>query len=298
MRIHFVSQADSYLASHRMRVEKPVELLNQRGHTATWSDEADASVDINVFQKHMNPSYTSTMANILKGTTKIAFDISDDHFDKTNGAHYLQMMKMADIITCNGPSLIKKAEQYADGKKIYYVKDPITFPPHSPILNFEKPKLVWYGHISNFGTVNALADTLEDPLTVITNKEVVGKFEYVEWEPGKVESLIHKFDIVILPLKGNETKYTKNNNRAVDALESGRFVITDSPEVYGSLKDYIYIGDIKQGIKWFKENPREALRMILLGQDVVRHTYNDLVIADMWEIALTGEISRKRTEVA
>lgn len=295
MKIHFVSHAENTLASHRMRVIKPVELLKVRGHDATYSNVADANADVNVFQKHMNMGYDESMASLLKGRTKIAFDISDDHFDKKAAEHYSAMIDEADIITCNGPTLIERTKKLAGLKQIHYVKDPITFPEYDvrTTLNLKEPKLVWYGHITNFTTMSAVIPTLVDPLTVITNKEVEGSFTFLPWDVGVVEKEIKNYDIVLLPLQKDVSKHTKNTNRAVDALQAGRFVVTDSAEVYGDLKDYIYIGDISEGVKWAKANPEEAIRKVVAGQEVVRELYNDRVIADMWEIALCGTITRK-----
>lgn len=299
MHIHFVNHAEDTLASKRMRVNTPIRLLNERGHKATTSSEADSKADVNIFQKHMAQSYDSTMATLLKGHSKVAFDISDDHFDKKDGEHYKEMIEAADIITCNGPSLIERCRPYSNGKTINYVKDPIMFNEGSPKnLNLTHPKLVWYGHITNFTTMDAISDTLKDPLTVITNKPVDGNFKFIQWNVGVVEHIIGDFDIVLIPLKADPAKYTKNTNRAVDALMAGRFVVTDSEEVYGSLKDFIYIGDIKEGIQWAKDNPKEAMNKVLNGQDCVKHTYNDTVVGDQWELALTGTISRKKTEEA
>lgn len=289
MKIHFISHADDNLASRRMRVNKPVELLNLRGHEVTVSEEADAKAEVNVFQKHMDQHYDQTMAAILKGHSKVAFDISDDHFDKEAGEHYKTMISTADIITCNGRALIDRCKPYANGKPIHCVKDPITFPYfNAGLINLLEPKLLWFGHASNFGTMIPLLEKFKDPLTVITNKEVTGPFKFEQWEVGKVESQILNYDIVVLPLKEDASKHTKNNNRAVDAIHSGRFVVTDSPEVYGSLKEFIFIGDISEGIEWAKANPDKAVKKIRAGQEFVQDMYSDIRIGDQWEYSLTG----------
>lgn len=298
MKICFVSHADDNLASKRMRVNKPVELLKLRGHDATFSDEADVTADVNVFQKHLSSSYDETMAVLLKGKTKIAFDVSDDHFDKGHGEHYKTMLKAADIVTCNGIPLIQRVKEFYNGP-VNYIKDPITFPEYSPKnLNFKEPKLLWYGHVTNFPTMSVIEDTLKNPLTVITNKPVEGNFTYVPWGQGVVESMIKDFDIVLLPLKADPSKHTKNTNRAVDALMAGRFVVTDSPEVYGALKEFVFIGPISEGITWAKDHPKEAMQKVLNGQDFVKHMFNDTVIGDQWSLALTGDICRTKTEAA
>lgn len=299
--IHFINHATPSLASVRMRVERPIALLRERGHKVTTSDTAHPKADVSVFQKHLNPAYDQGMASLLKGKSKIVFDISDDHFDKAHGEHYKTMINIADMVTVNGKPLMEKTKQFIPaGGVMAYIKDPITFPyGDTRFLNLETPRLIWYGHITNFGTMGTLASThtLGAPLTVVTNKEVTGDFAYIPWEIGKVESIIHSYDIVLLPLAEDKTKHTKNTNRAVDALQAGKFVVTDSEEVYGELKDFIYIGDIADGIEWAKSNPKAAIAKTTAGQDYVRQAYNSEIIGNQWEDALTGEITLKQAKV-
>lgn len=306
--VHFVSSTTEKLASRRMRVDRPKKLLESRGHIVTISDTADYTADVNVFQKHNQGAYDMSMMDLLAGRTKLVFDICDDHFDNPKiGPHYVAMCKRANLVTANGPSIIKHIKEVTDVDALL-CKDPITFPEYSFKYNTtSKPKLLWYGHLSNFGPMEQFAKDFnqkdEYNLTVITNSDLGGNWKFTQWLPGVVEQEVKHYDIVLIPLghRPNEpetlkNKQYKNTNRAVDALMAGRFVVTDSQRVYGELERFIYIGRLQDGIKFYQECPDLVEKMVKDGQDYIKHVYNDIIIADQWELSLTGSISRDTTE--
>lgn len=290
MKINFVSHASETLASHRMRVLKPVELLNKAGLEASWSSEADSDANVVVFQKHMNPQYDLFMMLLLRDTSKIVFDICDDHFDGNLAGYYKEACSRADVVTVNSKNLQERVKQET-GIDAVIVKDPITFPHKPPLTLKDKvinPRLLWFGHASNIGPLEEIAYKVEDPLTIISNIAIDSQKKLVDtriWEPNLVEDVIDKYSFVLIPLA--ENKQNKNTNRAVDALVSGRFVIADSERVYGELKDFIWIGDILEGIEWAKNNPEEVIKKVKLGQEYVMEAYGDAVISSQWIQALT-----------
>lgn len=298
IKVHFVSHSSDVLASHRMRVLTPVSLLNQAGFDATWSDTANMSADVNVFQKHMNTQYDYQMIDMLKVfNKKTIFDICDCHFSKPKiGDYYRTMSKLATVVTGNSYNLNKKIEEET-GVTPEFVKDPITFPeyPFKEWDKAEKPNLLWYGHITNFEPMVELDKAIPSDykLTAITNKDLGGTYNFIPWEVGVVEEAIQYYDIVLLPLGVNEDKQYKNTNRAVDALMAGKFVITDSEKVYGELKDFIYIGDILEGISWFENNYEKAKEKILNGQKYVKEHYSSVVIQQQWVNAISKTISKE-----
>ncbi len=60
LNVCFVSQAGAYLASHRMRVMKPVELLNLcvDNIEAVHRHNAEKGAHVNIFGKHFEPNKT------------------------------------------------------------------------------------------------------------------------------------------------------------------------------------------------------------------------------------------------
>lgn len=307
MKIRFISHAKEELASHRMRVLKPVELLKARGHDASWGDEVEVDADVTVFQKHLDSMYDSQMLGILKFYgKKTVFDFSDSHLDNPKlKDHYVTMAQQADVVTCNGPTLQKKIKD-ATAVEALLVKDPITFPEYPVRLNLDNPKLLWFGHSSNLGPlVNILPELKEYQITIITNQPLIignshPNVRALQWEIGLVETEIQSHDIVILPMKEDPNKQYKNTNRAVDTLMAGKLVVTDSEQIYGELKNFIVIADtIKKGLDRvvsIEHSTDYYNQMVLAGQDYVRHTYSDIVVGDMWEQALVGEVTRKKTE--
>lgn len=286
--INFVSHATETLASHRMRVLKPVELLNEDGEfEASWSDEVDADAEVVVFQKHINPQYDAHMMNLLVDSNRIVFDICDDHFNGKLADHYKRCCRLADVVTVNSENL-RDVVKEATGKDALLVNDPITFPYKQALSNVNRirnPKLLWYGHATNIGPLQHIAENCTEDLMIIVNDfHVESDRENVQsmlWEPNLVESVIENYDFVLLPLA--QDKQNKNTNRAVDALVAGRFVIADSERVYGELKDFIWIGDILEGIEWARSNPDEVKRMVKLGQEYVMEVYSDARILKQWK---------------
>jgi hypothetical protein len=271
-----------------MRVEKPIKLLTERGYTCTTSDEARSDVDINVFQKHNNVTYDRSMMDLLNGITVRIFDICDDHFDTdVFSDHYTCMSQQADIVTANSPNLIMRTLEKT-GRTAMYIKDPITFPERFPVLPKENPSVVWYGSHTNFKPMGEIIHKIKEPVTVICNAPLKGAdhVNFIPWGLGVVEEEIKNHDIVVIPLGNLPEKQNKNTNRAVDALMAGKFVVTDSEKVYGELKNFIFIGDILDGIFWCKHNRIAAYDMVRAGQEYVKKNYSDLVVGDQWEDAI------------
>ena len=81
----------------------------------------------------------------------------------------------------------------------------------------------------------------------------------------------------------------------IDSLSYGIPVICD-PEQEGNTEDkivsefeqYIFIGSLKEGIKWFENHPRELFEMIVNGQEYVKKEYAPERVARQWKEALIG----------
>ena len=79
------------------------------------------------------------------------------------------------------------------------------------------------------------------------------------------------------------TQY-KGNNRPVDALRQGRFVITNATiPSWMKLNKFIWCGDINEGIKWAINNPKEVIKKIEEGQKLVGSLYTPEAITKEWK---------------
>jgi hypothetical protein len=285
MEINLVSQGSSYLASHRVRVVPARDSMK----TSKISEKGDPNADVNIFYKHFDPDGNIQFAiDNHDKKTKIIFDICDDHFDRQAGPYYKRMVDLADHITCNSPQMKKRIHEVTNRplKDITVITDPVSFPLREPEHN-PRSELLWFGHASNLESLNSWLPKIQDHgiLTIITNTNVQGALNIrpIAWYPGVVEEKIKDFDIVLIPVTKTPWSKYKSPNRAVDAIQSGKFVITDSEDVYGDLKDFLYItDDPMEGIRFYNDNPEKVKEMILKGQEYIQKKHSIETVEDQW----------------
>lgn len=299
LRVCFVGQGSAYLASHRMRVTKPAELLNVgvENVEVRVSPKADPSADINIFNKHFDQkgNFVSLCAGPSKGFYSV-FDVCDDHFDRKHSVYYTKMCEKADHITCNSANMQERIYEVT-GKLARIIPDPVTFLPGEPptpeqLKEFTSkggtPRLLWYGHGSNLKALKDWIDQLTGrKLTVISDVPLYHpNVDFVQWQPMIAEKRIMENDIVLIPTSNDPWVKYKSPNRAVDALHAGRFVITDNRDIYGHLEDYLYIIDspdeLPKAIEFWIKNPDKVSEMITKGQEWIQENNTDDVILDGW----------------
>ena len=83
-------------------------------------------------------------------------------------------------------------------------------------------------------------------------------------------------DIVILPA----TVGYKSPNRAIEAVRQGCFVVA---EPHPSLEGFpgIWVGDIKEGIEWARQNPKSANELTLKAQAWTEN-FAPALVASAW----------------
>ncbi len=87
----------------------------------------------------------------------------------------------------------------------------------------------------------------------------------------------------VIIIKHLEHVRSKGNNRPIDAIRQGKFVITTTTiPSYVELKDYLYAGDILRGFKFALQNPKMVYEKILKGQEYIRNFYEPKQIANKW----------------
>lgn len=293
--VNFVSKAGPHLASHRMRCEIPSRIINERSTeiSSAVTSFGSPKYDVNVFSKHFAPQEMFDEVYHCKDKgSKVVFDICDNHFNRDAKIIYERMCQLADLVTCNTFRMKEKIKQHT-GRDAEIISDPITFPLLTPrVFTHGKPPLLFFGHSSNLKPLFDLSEELKDyEVYVISNLPDRGSkenFTFIPWDLGGVEAVIHHFPVVVIPTKGLRfwTK-EKSPNRAVDAIHSGCFVITDSPEIYGELEPYIYLGNIVDGLRYYEEHNKEIYNKIRDGQKFVSDKYSHEVIYNQWTTALT-----------
>lgn len=278
-----------------MRIQIPIRLLNHSCGSflkATVSATADENADLNVFSKHFDKD--ENLKEIADGITKgylTIMDVSDDHFDRERGVYYSKMCEMADHLTCNSENMQERIYEVT-GRLARIVQDPITFPALSfkPYEKGDTPGLLWFGHKAGAFALFPWANASPYGIRAICNAKIQHpKVLHTEWGLGVVETEIENYDIVLLPtLSSFPWVKCKSPNRAVDAIQAGKYVITDNPDIYGDLKDYISIipqndGDaLRKELLYWQTNPEEVAAKIKAGKEFIAKKYNDLVVLDGW----------------
>jgi glycosyltransferase involved in cell wall biosynthesis len=259
------------------------------------------------------------------------FDVSDDKWE-SDGTQWSDTCFHATKITTTCQRLKEKIAEYTNREDAIVIPDPTERPEEDIRFNItEKMKLVYYGSHGNYRQIDfvTILEQLKKvynntELKIITNKpdhipkaqkhpawfhgiskkrqkelevqmQSILDQNTVDWSFGTQGSLVRQSNIVILPVNPNDRMtQSKGNNRPVDALRLGRFVITTPGcPSYEVLKDFIYIGDIAEGYKWALENKEEVIEKITAGQKFVRENYCIEVIADKWK-KVYEDISRNK----
>ncbi len=289
IKINFTTQGGVHLASHRMRMTKPAELLNLGTNgkvEVTIKEKSDPTAQVNVFAKHFDPknSFLAACSGPDFGYYSV-IDICDNHFHREYEQYYRDMCERCDAITCNSKNMQEEIFKET-GKLARIINDPITF-QKGEVKHTETPKLIWYGHSSNLPPLMKWLEKLPTQVTVVSDVTINHpKVVSVKWKPMVVEKLLDVHDIVLIPTTKFPWTKCKSPNRAVDALYAGKYVITDNKDIYGDLGDFIDIikdpEELLLAIDAYRMFPDNAKERIKKGQDFVEKTYQDSTIIDGW----------------
>jgi hypothetical protein len=69
----------------------------------------------------------------------------------------------------------------------------------------------------------------------------------------------------------------------IKAIRAGRFVVApeDSPASWKELSEFMWIGDVREGIRWALSNREEACHKVLLGQKCASR-FSPQLIGSQW----------------
>lgn len=230
--------------------------------------------------------------------TRFICDISDYKFFKEETVNlYKRAAKhcLCFIATCK--YLAKEVELLFD-KKCYVIQDLTERTQAKPnVKTFTKNDtvhLVCYGARKNlhkipFDNIKATLELVHPKikLDVITNKNIDDPEWWINWSFDIQQQLVNSCDAILLPILYNEkiSKFVKSkgNNRPIDAIQQGKFVITQNyiPS-YADLKDFMWVGNLTKGFEYFINNPQEVYQKILLGQEHINKYYTPIKVVDKW----------------
>ena len=255
-RTSFIHWGNKNAASWRYRAKIPA---------GDWATLNDLTADTLIFAKPQ-ASELMDMARAKARGAWVVVDFCDDHFD---WMHYQEALRLADAVTCSTTEMAKRIKEL--GRDATVIPDPYEFPEMPPHCN--GVNLLWFGHHVNRDSLQRILPDLKGyPLRVVSNFDGA-----IPWSKETMLEEFARADIVVIPT----TASYKSANRAIEAIRQGCFVVA---EPHPALEGFpIYIGNIKEGIEWTKQQNMNEL--ILEAQNFVRERFTPQILIDKWKTA-------------
>ena len=255
-RTSFIHWGDKNAASWRYRAKMPA---------GDWASLNDLTADTLVFAKPQ-ANELMMMARAKARGAWVVVDFCDDHFD---WLHYQEALRLADAVTCPTTEMAKRIKEL--GKDATVIPDPYEYPEMPPHCN--GVNLLWYGHHVNRESLKRILPDIEGyPLRVVSNFDGA-----IPWSHETMLREFAKADIVVIPA----TAPYKSANRAIEAIRQGCYVVA---EPHPALEGFpIYIGNIKEGIEWTKQ--QNMNKLITKAQKFVREEFSPATLIDKWKSA-------------
>lgn len=218
------------------------------------------------------------------------------------------LLLLADAITVPTAALGERLQQvFAAPLRLHVVGDPAEVargePRFAPAATL---RLLWFGSIGQHEAALRAFLKSEAPLIAATRPaELLILCEPLDpadraslerapcegfavrvapWSMPAVEAALAACDAAIMPfLPDPETALNKSNNRAVQALHAGRYVLANPIPSYQELADYCYVGDsIAAGLRAALDDPASVVKRVRSGQERVENDYSAEAIGRRW----------------
>ena len=289
MKINYYTIASGHLASHRYRVLIPSRILAKLGNEIVFNQHDRA--DVGIFNKHFNyDDYEIACQRWRFGA--VVFDVCDNHFDTVHRGHYERMIRIADLVTCGTPEMAKAIKKET-GADAVVIPDPYEYEEQA--AQYEGgDKLVWFGHPSNLG---GLLDCIQRGDLTGYRLKVVSAANHliptIPWSHEATKQALSECDIAILPITRNDRNDCKGANRMIESIRCGRFVVAGDLPAYRQFKEWMFVGNIREGLEWAKENRNEIPDRIRSAQEYVSRAFNPETVAKQWQSALISVVGTK-----
>ena len=259
-RISFIHSGDETAASYRYRAATPAKWLG--------GSLNDLTADTLVFAKPQ-ANELMDMARAKARGAWVVVDFCDDHFD---WVHYADALRLADAVTCPTQAMAARIKEL--GKDAVVVPDGYESQQFTPHCN--GTNLLWFGHAVNKHSLERIMPDLEGyQLRVVSNFGGT-----IPWSPEVMDVEFARADIVVLPA----TDEKKSSNRTLEAIRRGCFVVAEPHPAINHIPG-IWLGNIKEGIEWARQNRQEANQRTGTAQRFVATAYSRQTLAPVWKIA-------------
>jgi hypothetical protein len=307
--VRFITYSDGRMASYRYRTTIPACGLERLGHDVKLGKVDDAAMPgVYIFSKHFNPGEEYPFAQKLKDPKFLAanitsivpeehtagnaiiFDICDNHFDSPSiGDYYRNMVELADYVVAATPRMAEVIKDKCPGTDVTVIPDAYEFPERQPRFNWDQKEitnLMWFGHPTNIKHLQRVWNELAGfNIMIITENGVTLDVdgEVFPIQPWSIDTMLWGFaqsHIVIIPNEGK--KSCKGANRIIESIRQGVFVIAEPCPAYEEFKEWMYIGDIKEGLEWCKQHKEELQDRVQKAQAYIREKYAPMKIVGQW----------------
>ena len=284
-------------ASVRFRASVPLKGMRKEDGFITKIDEAKPD-ELIVLAKNV---HYEDIDLLKQKNIKYIFDICDDKWNKDPDL-YNYACKNANLVTTTCELLQTKIKEYT-GKTAFIIPDPTEREKEEPIFTpGEHIRLCWYGgrksfslfdwdnvfneikSVTNNFTVHAVTAKPDRAAKRLTHLIQQKKLIMYSWDYDTQGKIVRESDIVILPLPQDmPLVQVKSPNRLIDGLQQGRFVIANKGvDSYEKLKDYMFLGNIKDGLNWALNNKEQVLEKLKLGQQYIQENHSPETIGRKW----------------
>jgi glycosyltransferase involved in cell wall biosynthesis len=256
MKVTFAHFGES-VASSRLRAIIPQEALGRIG--------VGKGKDVLVYGKHF-----VTEAQ-LKPFKRHIYDVCDDHFDTPDlKDYYLKHCESADALTCNSEAMRDRIKQVT-GRDAFVIGEPYESARVWPSIG---PKLLWYGHASNFKDLERISPSLKYPLLALSNHP-----DSAGWSLDMQSRALIDDCIVIIP---TGKSLCKSENRMVEAVRNGKYVCAEYLPAYEKFSQFFDLGNIPEHIDRALSNPKDSLDRVEAAQEFIKDRYSPETIAQQW----------------
>jgi hypothetical protein len=262
MRVGYAVPHSPSLASYRLRVDIPRRHLGPGFQSCVGT-----TGEVTFFYKNGN----HRLADALPGP--VVYDVVNDHFKGPQAMDYFAMCSVAQTITCASEAMAECIKSYT-GRDATVIDDPWETEEREPSVYGEG--VLWFGHSANIASLLPHIEAIGPKLLICSNV----RSAHVPWSLEN-ESRCLQGAAVAVVTGGN---LGASANRPVKVLRAGRFVVAPaaSPRSWHQFSEFIWIGDVGEGIRWALNNREEACKKILAGQAYIREKYSPQLIGSQW----------------
>lgn len=276
MRVAFVGRGLD-LASTRYRVVIPAMYLQSQGHEIT------KDAPLLVFSK------SNVGRDVLDLYPKKVYDICDDNFDcPKRGPEYRGYAKESNAVTVNS-DVMRFIVHKQTGRSATVIPDPYEREEWAPSWG---EGLLWFGHWTN------VKDLRRSGLkaTILTNPDAIpadsdtrkylDEVGCVTWSPEAMDAALKAHALVVIP---TGRSMAKSANRLIESVRAGKFVVCEPLPAYEEFSEFMWVGDIREGVEWALRNPQECQDRVRYCQNYIRERFSPETIGRKW-LALLSSI--------